>query len=385
MNSYISDIYKTLNILYVEDDKETIKTYENIFANMFKEVHCAKNGLEGLQRFHDNEIDIIITKYKMPEYNGLQMSRKIRETDPLVPIIMVTSLQSIEILREAIELHITNFLKRPFTPSALLNIFNQAVKSIIVDRCIMKEQTQKITYSNYQEGITFAKEKIITKNDLEKEGKLLHFTCDVVYKPKDILSGDSYIIRKLNDKEYFIFLVDGMGKGISASVTAMLCSSFINYFINLEIENNSRFSLHNLLNALLKFIQPNLLQYEVLCAHFLHFNQSTQMLHYAIFSMPPVLYMLDSNEVFKLKSNNTPIASYTKKFTVNTLSLQKISKMIISSDGLNENMVGDNPDTSYNMYLVNDFQAAKNVKEFELLCQKKIKTQEDDITYILLT
>lgn len=63
-------------------------------------------------------------------------------------------------------------------------IFNQAVKSIIVDRCIMKEQSQKITYSNYQEDITFAKEKMITKNDLQNEDRLLNFNCDVVYKPK---------------------------------------------------------------------------------------------------------------------------------------------------------------------------------------------------------
>ncbi len=384
MKSYISDIYKTLNILCVEDEKETIQIYKNMFSMMFKEVHCAKNGLEGLERFKENEIDIIITRYKMPKYNGLQMSKKIREIDPSIPIIMVTSLKSIEMLTEAIELHITNFLKRPFTQSSLLTIFNQAVKSIIVDRCIMKEQSQKITYSNYQEGITFAKEKIITKNDLEEEEKLLHFTCNTVYKPKDILSGDSYIIRKINEEEYFIFLVDGMGKGISASVTAMLCSSFINYYVNLQIENKNEFSLHSLLGALLKFIEPNLLEYEVLCAHFLHFNNNTKTIDYAIFSMPPVLYMLNTDEVYKLKSNNTPLAPYTKKFTIDTLHLEKLTKMIMYSDGLNENMVDDS-EVSYAQYIKEDFKKANSVKEFEELSTHKIKEQEDDITYILLT
>lgn len=384
MNSYISDIYKTLNILCVEDDKETIEIYKNIFSTMFKEVHCARNGLEGLKRFEENEIDIVITRYQMSECNGLQMSRKIRKTDPSVPIIMVTSLESIEILKEAIDLHITNFLKRPFTRSSLMATFNQAVKSIIVDRCIMKEQTQKITYSNYQEGITFAKEKIITKNDLQNGDKLLGFTCDVVYKPKDTLSGDSYIIRKINDDEYFIFLVDGMGKGISASVTAMLCSSFIDYFINKQLENEEAFSLKKLLQEVVKFIKPNLLKYEVLSAHFLHFKQNTQTVDYAIFSMPPVLYMLNSDEVLKLKSNNTPMASYTKEFNIDTLDIHKLSKMIIYSDGLNENTVDDSQ-TSYNAYIADDFKQANSVKEFEHLYQKKIKTQEDDITYILLT
>lgn len=174
-----------------------------------------------------------------------------------------------------------------------------------------------------------------------------------------------------------------MGKGISASVTAMLCSSFINYYLNLQIENKNEFFLHALLESLLKFIQPNLLEYEVLCAHFLHFK-STQTVNYAIFSMPPILYMLDLQEVYKLKSNNTPLASYTKKFNISTLSLHKLSKMMIFSDGLNENMV-DNSETSYNIYIKDDFKEANSVEEFEYLYQKKIKIQEDDITYILLT
>ncbi|WP_434656868.1 response regulator [Sulfurimonas sp. NW9] len=382
MNDYISDIYKTLNILCVENDTKTIQIYKNIFADMFKNVYCAKNGLEGFNSFQKNEIDIVITRYSMPICNGLQMSKKIRKVDTSVPIVLVTSFQSIEILKEAIDLHIASFLKRPFTVSSLVSIFNQAVKSIIVDRCIMKEQDQKIKYSNYQEGITFAKEKIITKNDLEEDNRLLKLTCKAVYKPKDTLSGDSYIIRKLNENEYFIFLVDGMGKGISASVTAMLCSSFVNYSVDLLKEEKKLFSLETLLNSLVKFIRPNLLKYEVLCAHFLHFKHNT--LSYAIFSMPPVLYMLDTQEVFKLKSNNTPLASYTKKFTVDTLDIQKLKKMILYSDGLNENTV-HNSQESYNAYIAEDFMQANSVEEFENLYQKKIEIQEDDITYILLT
>ncbi|UCM99334.1 fused response regulator/phosphatase [Sulfurimonas sp. SWIR-19] len=384
MNDYISDIYKTLDILCVESDPKTIEIYKKIFPRMFKNLYCAKNGLEGLEYFQKNEIDIVITRYNMPVCNGLQMSRKIRKIDASVPIIMVTSLQSIDILKEAIDLHITGFLKRPFTTASLLSVFNQAVKSIIVDRCIMKEQSQKITYSTYQEGVTFAKEKIITKNDLQEEERLFNLTCKVVYKPKDILSGDSYIIRKINENEYFIFLVDGMGKGISASVTAMLCSSFVNYSIDVLKEEKKSFSLEKLLRSLLTFIQPNLLQYEVLCAHFMHFNQDKKVLNYAIFSMPPVLYMLDTDEVCKLKSNNTPLASYTKKVVLNTLDLQKLSKMLIYSDGLNENIVHGSQE-NYNTYITEDFQRAESVEEFEYLYQKKIKIQEDDITYILLT
>jgi len=384
MDSYIADISKTLTILCVEDDKDILEIYKSLFSLVFKKVYFATNGIEGFACFEKENIDIVLTDYQMPKCNGIQMSKKIREIDSSVPIVMVTALESIEMLREAIDIHVTSFLKKPFTSASLFSTFNLAVKSVIVDRCMVKEQREKILYSNYQEDLTFSKEKIITKNDTEKNNQLFDFRCEVQYKPKDILSGDSYVIRKLNDDEYLVFLVDGMGKGISASVTAMLCSAFVNYYIDRHLREKRICSLKSLLNAVVDFVKPNLLEYEVISAHFLYFNKKKNELQYAIFSMPPVLYMLDSENVLKIKSNNTPLASYTKEFHIHTLDISKLSKMIIYSDGLNENLV-DNSDIMYNSYLSEDFKKAKNMEEFELLKNKKITKQEDDVTYVLIT
>jgi len=383
-NNYITDIYKTLNILCVEDNEDVLDTYKSLFSIIFKEVYFATDGLEGLEVFKEHDIDIVLTDFKMPRCNGLQMTALIREIDSSIPIIMVTALESIEMLREAIDLHITSFLKKPFTSDSLFATFNVAVKSVIAERFIIAEQRKQLYYSKYQENLTFDKEQIITKNDVLESKKLLDFHCDVFYKPKDILSGDSYIIKKINDDEYLLFVVDGMGKGISASVTAMLCSAFVNYHLTQSIEKNELFSLEKLLNALLKYIQPNLLENEVIATSFIHLNRQKQQLNYALFSMPPALYMLnDDEDVYKIKSNNIPLAPYTKKINISTLELSKISKMITYSDGLNENILKDSQ-KPYTSVLRDDFKKAKSFEEFQKLHQEKIAEQEDDITYIML-
>ena len=383
-NSYIADIYKTLNILCVEDDEDVLETYKNLFSLIFQKVYFAKDGLEGFEAFKKEDIDIILTDHKMPRCNGLEMSRMIREVDASIPIVMVTALESIDMLREAIDLHITSFLKKPFTSSTLFSTFSIAVKSVIVDRCILKEQNEKILYSHYQENLTFDKEKTVTKNDLKESKKLLDFRCDVFYKPLDILSGDSYIIRKISDEKYLLFLVDGMGKGISASVTAMLCSSFVNYYINTILEKKSNFSLDELLKELLKYIQPNLLEYEVISATFLFFDKTENLLKYAIFSMPPSLYMCNNDEnVHKIKSNNTPLAPYTKIYNIDSLELSTIEKMIIYSDGLNECTL-ENGNELYTQYLKEDFKLAHNKEEFQKRYNKKVIAAEDDVTYIFM-
>jgi len=385
MNNNISDIYKTLNILCVEDDEDVLSMYQELFSLIFKKVYFASNGIEGLECFNNNEtIDIILTDYMMPECNGLEMAKEIREKDSSIPIIMVTALENIDMLREAIDLNITGFLKKPFTTSSLFNAFNLAVKSVIADRCLLKEQKKTIHYSRYQENLTFDKENLISKNDLKESKRLFDFRCETFYKPKDILSGDSYLIKKINDDAYFLFIVDGMGKGISASVTAMLCSAFINYYIDTLKNKQIDFSLDILLEELLRYIQPNLLENEVVSANFFHFTENE--IQYAIFSMPPSLYMLKgSDEVHKIRSNNIPLAPYTLEFQIDTLNIKNIEKLLIYSDGLNESTLGGNDENLYNKYLKDDFKIASNQASLEKLYTNRDFTQEDDITYIFLT
>ena len=385
MNNNISDIYKTLNILCVEDDEDVLSMYQELFSLIFKKVYFASNGIEGLECFNNNEtIDIILTDYMMPECNGLEMAKEIREKDSSIPIIMVTALENIDMLREAIDLNITGFLKKPFTTSSLFNAFNLAVKSVIADRCLLKEQKETIHYSRYQENLTFDKENLISKNDLKESKRLFDFRCETFYKPKDILSGDSYLIKKINDDAYFLFIVDGMGKGISASVTAMLCSAFINYYIDTLKNKQIDFSLDILLEELLRYIQPNLLENEVVSANFFYFTENE--IQYAIFSMPPSLYMLKgSEEVHKIRSNNIPLAPYTLEFQINTLNIKNIEKLLIYSDGLNESTLGGNDENLYNKYLKDDFKIASNQASLEKLYTNRDFTQEDDITYIFLT
>lgn len=385
MNKYFLKVYKTLNILCVEDDTDVLEIYRSLFTPIFKNVYFANDGNEGLACFEKEKIDIILTDNMMPHCNGLEMSKKIRELDASVPIILVTALESIEMLREAIELHISSFLKKPFTSRELFTTFNMVAKSVIADRCMMQEQAEKILYSDYQENLTFTKELTIVKNDIEAEKKLFDFDCEVIYRPKDTLSGDSYSIRKIDENSYLIFLVDGMGKGISASVSAMLSSAFVNYYVTQLQKGKKVFSLQKLLLALQEFIGPNLLEYEVLAASFFYLNKKSMQLEYAIFSMPPALYMhMDSDEVFKIKSNNTPFAAYTQNFQLDTLDITKIKKMIIYTDGLNENSV-DGSEEMYGHTLAQDFQMTKTLNAFEKKLQERFTQQDDDITYIYIS
>ena len=121
---HLNDFYKTLNILCVEDDQETLDVYSALFSDIFKNVYTAVDGKDGLKKFKKEPIDIILADHSMPVYTGLEMIRDIRKIDPGIPVILVTALENVDVLKEAIELHVTSFMSKPFTQKTLLNVLS---------------------------------------------------------------------------------------------------------------------------------------------------------------------------------------------------------------------------------------------------------------------
>lgn len=81
----------------------------------------------------------------------------------------------------------------------------------------------------------FKKEILTLRNDLYYqffENKKGRWFFDISYKPLHQPSGDSYSIRKVGEDKIFVFVVDAMGKGITASITSIMSSSFLNYLVD---------------------------------------------------------------------------------------------------------------------------------------------------------
>ena len=375
------EIYRTLNILCIEDDESILEIYKTMFALIFQNVYFAKNGEVGYRMFLQNDIDIILTDYNMPLMDGLQMSQKIRSKDSTIPIIMVTALESLEMLREAIDINITSFIKKPLSAKTMFNTLEFVAKSVLAERLLLKEQSKKIEYSSYQENLTYQKEQVIIKNDFSQNKKIINFNCEVFFRPRDILSGDSYSMRKISQNKSLCFIVDGMGKGISASVTAMMCCAYVNYLVDIKATD----SLEKIILKLITFIGTNLLEDEVVSATFLLFDEKQESMQYAMFSMPALLYMTqESDTVLKIKSNNPPLASYMKKVNVNEIKTQNMTKLLCFSDGLNENTL-QNPNATYAKRLPDDFKTSTNIALFEEKRVESISEQEDDVTYMFFT
>ncbi|KJR41951.1 response regulator receiver domain-containing protein [Candidatus Magnetoovum chiemensis] len=279
----------------------------------------------------------------------------------------------------------------------LLKAIEIAVQQGVLEKLAQKTQQQELEllrykerYHSTQQEMAFMKELKIIKNDLLFR-KIDHLNInnptsqwhiDVCYIPLDILSGDSYSIREIAVGKILILITDAMGKGLSASVTSILTTSFINHIID-EMIGNNNFDFNTFLNCYIGFIKKELLKEEIFCASFIYIDFNKEYMDTALFAMPPILIYTNKKELLKIKSNNMPIMKYLKGFNIDRHDISNLNKLLFYSDGLNEGIIGDDEDI-YQEYLENDFISSSFKDDLLRKFTSKVSTPEDDVTFILL-
>ena len=247
----------------------------------------------------------------------------------------------------------------------------------------LRTPQEKEEYSTYQEDLAFQKELNILRNDFyykmidSKDISLVDF----FYQPLDTLSGDAYTARVIDKHKTFYLLVDGMGKGLSASLTAMTVTIFINHIIDKMIEHES-FSLDILVKESMDFLKPILLDEEALSIDYILFDTYFSQLDYAKFSMPPFLLEDLNGNITKIKSNNPPMSKWTHTYNIDTCVVQNIHKFLFYSDGIVENSTKEG--RPYNDFIENDFRTSFTREEMKENILSKLTMQEDDLTFIFI-
>ena len=232
----------------------------------------------------------------------------------------------------------------------------------------------------------FNKELFIIKNDLyyqqlefKQNGKKELLRLDISYKPQSSLSGDTYSLRKTKDGRLVGFVADAMGKGLSAALTSMGTTRFLNYFFD-ELEDEGKFSFEAWIKKFIKFTKTNLMDDELLSISFLELDLKNALVHYALCGMPSLLGVSQENELIIIKSNNPPMMNFTDAIKIDTLSTLSLCKLLCYSDGLSESFTQD--DKPYAKKMRVDFLDSVCVGDFHGKVRQAIGEGDDDITYV---
>ena len=109
-----------MKILLVEDEAKTLQLIKQGLEQHNMEVDIAYDGLMGLTLAQRNPYDLLITDIILPEINGLNLCRKLRESGFETPILLLTALSTTADIITGLDAGADDYLGKPFEFSELM-------------------------------------------------------------------------------------------------------------------------------------------------------------------------------------------------------------------------------------------------------------------------
>jgi len=98
----------------VDDEVELAEVLQEYFLGQGYEVRTAHSGLEAIARAEKEKPDLILLDIRMPGMDGVEVLRRIRETDDRVGFIMITAYEDVERAWESLQLGAFDYISKPF-------------------------------------------------------------------------------------------------------------------------------------------------------------------------------------------------------------------------------------------------------------------------------
>ncbi len=386
----LKEFAEGLSVMYVEDDFISASIMRKMLESVFSVVMGASNGMEALEVFKREKPDLIISDLMMPVMDGIGMLREIRKSDQKIPVIIMTaSLEHIHLV-EAINLGASRFLGKPFMPEDLHKALLHVTREIHlenVSELAKKQELELLKYRNRyhskQQEMAQAKERHIVRNRISDtflpEPDNGGWIVDLVQKPRDIMSGDSYSVKQGAGGRLLVFVADAMGHGLSASVTSMLATAFFNHAA--KGCACSHLGFRHLAGSTMTFASRNLLEDEVFSGLVMELDPEKGKASVACCGMPPFL-LVRNGQVERVKCLNPPVSAFSPPLKFQEVSLEGVSDILLSTDGLADAplMDGGHYGERLAVDLLETATAAELLSRYNRYCNDD--ENDDDITAV---
>ena len=118
-------------ILYVEDDEIIRQQTHDFLSRFFPSITLAEDGQEGLEKFEQDDFDLVISDINMPRMNGIEMIEKILAIKEEQVVLVTSAYNDSENLMALINLNVSQFVLKPFNNKQFLISLYKIVESLV--------------------------------------------------------------------------------------------------------------------------------------------------------------------------------------------------------------------------------------------------------------
>lgn len=210
-----------MKILIVDDDKTNLLVLSAMLKKEGHNVISASNGLEAVSLFEESQPELILMDVMMPEMDGYQAARIIKEKsqNDFIPVIFITAVTDENALAKCVESGGDDFLTKPYSRVILnskissFSRIKQLYQTVSVQRNELDQLNQQI-----QSDIELAKH--VFSSIVERSSRTPEkYSCWL--KPASSFSGDIVIAAENSAGGYNILVGDFTGHGMAAALGAI--------------------------------------------------------------------------------------------------------------------------------------------------------------------
>jgi phosphoserine phosphatase RsbU/P len=343
------DKYK---ILIADDSKMAQKVVAETLNTVGdkNELYFAYDGIQACEMALEIIPDLIIMDVIMPERNGIEAVKYLRNKQKTtdIPIIVLSASESLE---SAYMSGANDFISKPFQNYELLIKVRSALNLV---KKITEIRLQKTEIENKHNELLEKNNKVaqqrkdilddiryskrIQKAIFPTNETLQELLSDffILNMPRNIVSGDFYWAGKINNS-HIIAVTDCTGHGISGAFMTMAGIAFLNEILNRRITSDAAGILYELRLLVMNLLKQKGEEGEAadgMDITLIIFDEDKKQLQFAGANNP--LYIIRNGELFIHKGDRMPIGihmNFDKPFTNQDIPLQKGDMIYMFTDG----------------------------------------------------
>ena len=113
-------------VLIVEDEENERSGLAELVSAWGYRTDIAKDGLEGLEKVATWSPGIVVTDFKMPRMDGMELLQRLADQPQQIAVILLTAQGSIDVAVDAMKAGAYDFIQKPVDPARLKQIFQNA-------------------------------------------------------------------------------------------------------------------------------------------------------------------------------------------------------------------------------------------------------------------
>ena len=136
---------KNLSLLIIDDEESQLKSLKSFLSRRNYEVYTANDGVKGFEIINSKLIDAVLTDYRMPNWDGFTVLKKVKEYNPEIDVVVMTAYGSVEDAVSIMKEGAYDYLSKPIDLDELESLLNRIREKrfLVSENKLLKKQLEE--------------------------------------------------------------------------------------------------------------------------------------------------------------------------------------------------------------------------------------------------